>query len=358
MMGWSERMTRPLPNCNDIYYNAIDLIPYYYGKGQRDSMETALQYWLQKCEPTDESDHLEILLSLEADSLDLSLYPDITGLLTRYYHRQNDTTSGQYSHQYQSWQSKRHNYYHFLKSLAQEMLSGSYDEALKRDLLRYYAGDFAALKKNLREQNYPGSPIDDQYQSRLKELVESSETHVALFAGAWLPLENLSELGIHPTIGAQLGFFSHKMHYDLTFGFRFINTPNTYRAFANDSTYETKRFVNYYLGAEISRSLHRDLRSDFEVGFGLGLENMNLQPYDEENDIDGVNLTTFAMNIGLGYRYYFNFKDFIKVDLRYHFLNYSNNINDQLQGDVITTRIIIGWSNRTDRQRQLQALGH
>src|SRR5689334_12534753 len=58
-------MNRWVISCDDIFYNAQDLVSKYHSNGNSDSIRMVLNYWQKRCGLDEKSTRLETLLNID-----------------------------------------------------------------------------------------------------------------------------------------------------------------------------------------------------------------------------------------------------------------------------------------------------
>ena len=62
---FSDKINRQVPDCEQIYYNSLALVPEYYDKGYSDSALLLIDYWEYKCGVNDLSAKARFLITLK-----------------------------------------------------------------------------------------------------------------------------------------------------------------------------------------------------------------------------------------------------------------------------------------------------
>lgn len=170
-------------------------------------------------------------------------------------------------------------FYMALSQLAVELQShyaeGSYERAWVDFLVHPSDAIFAAVK----EPTIKNTQFAQLYNSRLTELVNQPELHMSLLGGIWVPTGELSTLGVHPSLGFQVGSHSLKSNWDLTFAFKFNNTPRPYYAYPYDYFTEkvaTTYFLGGYIAIDWGKCLARKIKVDFLVLAGIGYDGFDV----------------------------------------------------------------------------------
>ena len=257
-----------------------------------------------------------------------------------------------------AWESGNDRVYAFITKIATDSINKGRISPEEQNVLFFYAGEYTPLINSLKKHRCGDTPLQKQYNARAESLRYSDAGLVALYAGTWMPDNQLADLGIHPEIGLRLGKYYGKMNYNFSLGGRFIKSPEDYRVLKHDSVYNTHNFAGIYAALEVGRALYKGIKNELDLTVGLGYDAINIVPADQEKGIDGVNIGSLNVNVGFGYLFYFNNKDFIELEARYHFLNYQNHIDNTLYGNATTLRLIFGFTDDNERQATLKAMGY
>lgn len=352
-----ERLDNPvernIPDCYLIGYNLMRLIPEYYQAEKWDSLGYAIEQYNKYCLPADHFRHFSLLNAVATGNFNRVDYPELLELILHYRDNQQHSPSA-WDHPYQyrqAWLKAHRDYYDFLKSWSgEELHSGNYD-GIDSELLSIYAGNWQEFKDELKSGSFPDSTIQLAYQDRLRELIYEDEFSLELFTGIWMPQSNLGRLGNHPIIGLGASGFTGGFRFNASFALRFLKAPDDYRVRRYDSIFVDDYFSSIYFGFEVYRSLYRDLRNDISVGLGVGYDGITFHTYGGNSDLAPETLNSFNLNIGLGYSFYYNYQNFVRLEGRYNFVNFRNNINDDLAGDAIALRLIFGFTDNSARRK-------
>ena len=68
-----EQMTRRHPSCNDVFLNAVNILPKLYRQNAFDSMYSALQIWKRACGNSQEVQSVSLLLAMQQNSFTAAL---------------------------------------------------------------------------------------------------------------------------------------------------------------------------------------------------------------------------------------------------------------------------------------------
>ncbi len=355
-----RKLNKAAPDCYDIGYNAQTIIPEFYEVKEFDSIVTVLDYWEKNCGELDVIKYGNMLLDIKYEEFVEAKYPDLLQLLVAY--RENEEyTSGNYFYYDRHSQEiiNAQNAYHaFLKSFAGDLLAAQNHTGIEKDILDFFAGNFDSLSKGLEDGKYEGSNLQESYFNLINNLIYDNGIMMGVYAGSWSPTGSLSTVGTHPEIGFVYGGYRERYGIDFIAGVRFVDSPNDYRIRKDDSTYVSDHFTGVTVGLQGYYSLLKGFKNELSLVTGVGYDGITIQSSDEDSGAESVNIGTLNINLGLQYRFYYDLKNYLAFDVRYHYLNFKNNINSELAGHAITARLLYGFTSSHNRQRKLRALGY
>lgn len=352
-----ERIESPLaknvPDCYTIGYNLLKLIPKYHRAAQWDSLRYVIEYYNERCQLSEHFKHFEVLNAISTGNFRAEKYPEILDLLHRYHYNTEVQISAwdQPAGVRQAWLRAHKDYYDFLKEWALNELKDPPADFLQRDILKAYAGEEKALLVQLKKGEYQDSVLQEKFNEELKSAINADEFFFEIITGTWFPQSNLSRLGVHPVLGLSAGGFNNKMRYSAGANFRFLKSPEEYRIRRNDSIFTDDYFFSLNLAFDAYRSLFRNLRHDLSVGAGIGYDGITFHVYDTDVEYEAESISSPNFNVGLGYSFYYNYQHYLRLEARYQFLNYRNNINNDLSGNAFEIRLIIGFTDNYTKKR-------
>ncbi len=351
-----------VPLCFQITYEAQKGIPQLYADGKADSVASLLEYWESTCGAVQEARHLRILLELKGDSFSVDNKAWLLNTLVAYNQEigySESNVSGYRDYYLKEWQQVETDYNAFIRTLAREILnSRTITDPLQDDILNYYAGNETPLFKSLRKEKHEGTPLQAEFDEKVNSYRYNSGGIFAFYGGTWTPTNNLSKLGTHPDLGAKLGFYENRFTFDLGLGLRFVSAPREYRVLKNDSIYKSDQYTGFYVGAGMGYALYRGIRSQFDVTAGLAYDQITMYVSDQETGEGGLTIRSINVKAGVEYKYFYNIKNYVALGAGYNFLNYKNNINDDLYGGAVTVHLIWGFTGDNDKRRELKELGY
>lgn len=214
---------------------------------------------------------------------------------------------------------------------------------------RYYTGDTAYFFNSLRNQNYAGSIINEEYHRRAKEILNSSLGSIYCLTGIWQGIGKYDFFGTHPQVG--IGFSAKKMRFfcDLVILFRFLNSKEPYFVCYRDEVAASKSFHDFYMGVEPGYGILKRNRYQFELLGGVGYETIGARKYNDKETIRW--LRSLNINGGIGLKYFYDpFETrYIAVQLRLIHTGFDRSVDDNLTGEAVSLRFI--WAFLKNQRR-------
>lgn len=358
-----KRINQNVPDCNDVAINSQRIISQFYLGGDLDSAEAVLEYWEENCQPTDEMIFGRMLFDIAGDRFQADEYQNLLDILLAYKSIQDYieiyNTIGVSAHPSRATMLKANSeFYSFTKSYAKRLLEGGEKrEKMDSDILKFFSGNYETITNGLKQNEYDGR-VQRDYNQLISDLVYNDYYFFTLYGGMWSPTGNLSKLGNKPEFGFSFGGFDGRYGAELILGFRFVDSPVDYSIREEDSIYSDNHFSSVTIGVQGYYSFLKTLRHDLSFTTGIAYDEITLVPTDEEKDIENVSTGSLNVNLGLQYRYYFDFKDYFGIDVRYSVLDFSNDINNELRGHAVSLRLIYGFTSSDRKRQQLRRLGY
>lgn len=343
-----ERLSRHKPSCSDVFSNAMDVLPEMYAAKTFDSMQLVIDFIDKNCGTIVESFDLKLLLDIEQgrfraeDNFDSLSINNLTVRAERYSYQRK------YSRDSTGDQAK---FYRFTAMWANDLLKKDSTDKNQTLVLKVLAGKVqdpvAFLKKNKAAYSY-------LYQlTRADERAERKGPRalLSLVAGVWIPTNNLSVLGTHPTFGLQIGMGKGRNEFDLTAQAKFINAANDYTVLRQNTLYTRNYFSGVFLGLDYTRYLLQGSKAELGWLAGIAYDAFNISnSSDKENDyLDPQSIESFNLNTGLRFNYYLKKGNMIGLAGRYNMVNYKNEGGSSFKGDIVSIDLIFAMTGRRGR---------
>ena len=176
---------------------------------------------------------------------------------------------------------------------------------------------------------------------------EAKAATAAVMLGGWFPTGHLKMLGVHPSMGLQLGFHTKRNEYDITWNVRFLYpTPRPYTFVRQDTAYTSNYYDGGYIGFEYSRYFVHRKRIDLGYTLGIAYDYFSVadgwSDHHRVHNIEPLNVGSPDFNYGLRFKYFFHCKDYIGLTAKYHLIHYNNDGGTDLSGNAFTLDLLFG----------------
>jgi hypothetical protein len=341
--------TARIPDCLDISYNCMVLIPGYYYLDHVDSALMISDYWYRKCKDDELAFGTKILFDILNKNFNEDFYSDdiINYLLwfkdLKKYNSESEFTLARFFY-YSSpgYYEVKKDYLEFTNTLAHDALltaPGKTDS-----ILAYFYNDGTDTAFTiLQSKYYEDTKIRYYYDSTVTSILNESYLYGGLLTGIWMPYGNNEILGKKPEIGFFLGLKKNHLFGDIKLIFRFLSTPNSYVVMHNNNLVETSHFFGGFIGAEFGYSFVDITKLQLNLLSGFGYDGFTA--ISSEDGKNSKSIDSFNFNLGLGFSIPLNryWRPSLSFEIRYNWVNYSTNGGSDLSGDGITFRMILTW---------------
>jgi len=346
--------TKP-PECDEIAYASSVYFIQLVEKNKLDSAKVILDYWEGKCGAREPVFRAKIILAFATRRNVDSIIDDET--LHQLYN---------YSRRAEMIRSRDFSGYDYAKPyfgfvpIGQEFDSFSikfFQKAMKTEnryttiylLSEFYGDNTDTLFSKIKNEEYKGTRLYEEYAKLEKETAEIVNANYALLMTAWIPTGDISKLGIHPQIGFQIGGKYKKVNFDLTLAFKFLRSKTGYfatRAHSDKSVVYTDKFFGGYFGLDLGYDMWTVKNSEFQVIGGIGYDGFDAIDEDKSNDLKAESVSSYNFNFGVGYRYYIKGGAYIGLQAKYNLVDYTLNRVINFTGNPITISFIIGITDK------------
>lgn len=342
-------MHKTQPSCNDIFTNAMDVLPKYYRLQQFDSVSTAIAIWERGCGNIPQISITKLLLSIEQRTFEAA-QPESTfiSLLDEYAERYDI-----YSHSKNFYPPEQNKFYHFASSWAELLLENKSIDNNEQFICKVLAGKIVHPENEIRKntETYP------EYAWLLKKndaaTRNSPRINLTFTSGVWIPTGNLSLLGAKPSVGFQVGGRTSRHQIDFTTQVRFVNSQEFYTVERNHELIDRKNYFGWYIGLDYNYYMITMRNIDFGIVAGMGYDGFDITGssyyYDYYYAYDYLSphsIGSFNANAGLRFNYYLNPGFYIGLQGRYNWINYANPGGTNMNGDGYSIDLIIGFNHK------------
>lgn len=342
-------LSRTVVKCEDVQYNAIELIPGMHGKHQHDSLAKLMQYWESKCNGLSEQHFtFKLLYAIGQRNFTEAIYEDRDMIEYMETYKSNLT----YARKGVFTNNDHYlRYYNYLQGMAVSMLSTPGLSRVEVFLVNYYANPTLTDNKVLINNEFAGSALQRQYNDGESKKRDMGGIYIAAIAGAWVPTGKLSFIGVHPYVGYELGGRGKRLQVGLAMYFSFINSPNTYYVMKDSILYPTRYFLGGYIGVNSSYDIVQTKKSMFCLLAGVGYDGFDVLSIGKGVNNETESVGALNINAGLGYRFRVGKTSYLGLEVKYNNVNYVNRGGTDLSGDAFTIGLSYGGSYKPNKNR-------
>ena len=357
-------MTRRYLSCPDIYQNIQHLIPEFYKKGSIDTLNAILNYWSENCGTSEKLTRCKILLAIDQGNLRENTYD--TNILNYLigYKNGNSINYGYGSlNNYNNWNYRNlqpDTLDKFTVQLAKSLLERNQLNPIETFFLRIYSNDFENTFAMIRNEAFNGTVLQELYYNEVHKIENGITGHGDYILGAWIPQDNLKLIGSHLFLGLRGGFKYKRLMTDATIGFRFGKSANIYQVHVNDSIWDTDHFFGGYIGLDLGFELIKFKTCEFDLIGGIAFDGFDALQIEETkiNTDISKSINSLNLNVGLGYKHFFNSWNYIGIDFKYNFINYKNPRGTDLSGNAFTINLIYGFNGNKYNGNRLKDIDY
>ncbi len=164
-----------------------------------------------------------------------------------------------------------------------------------------------------------------------------------IVGGVWIPIGELSKLGIHPNAGYQGEIVYSRFSIGMEASFKFLASKETYyaRRFHYDNQTEaTNHFFGGYLGMNGGFNLYNSNWHYLRIIGGIALDGFDA--FEEKRNLKSESIWTSNFNIGFGYRHKLKGAKFIGLQVKYNHVDYTRSNIVDMSGYPITVLLEYG----------------
>jgi hypothetical protein len=345
-----EAMARKHPDCKDVFLNAIDIIPQLYKEKSFDSLQKAIDIWKSTCGSLLEVRYTEILLAIERSSFN-TVAPDsgLVELLQSYSFAYKN-----YS-RYNTYFGTTSSFYKLSSTWARLLLERANLSVNEKFVCNVFAGNISNPEKEIKQHKDEYKLLFNLLNKNFADQKKRGSTEYTIISGIWSPTGNASLLGVHPSIGLQLGGRFDRHQIDLTMQVRFLKSANTYTVKRNNSLYDLDHYIGGYIGLDYNYYFVNKMKYDLGIIAGAGYDGFDIANSGDDNENDylkPLTISSLNMNTGLRFNYAFNPAFYLGLQGKYNFINYGTNGGTSLNGDAFSFDLIIGFASRPQTMRR------
>jgi len=327
--------------CEDVAENCAELFVRYYKAGNMDSVALILDYWEGKCGNTEQIQRACILFAIDQKQYrNAVLKPGILDKVLDYKDKENSSDTKKNIDAFDI----------FTQQLAASMMTRVSKSGMSYAWCEFYGKDPDRLLKRIQNREFEDSALSVEYFAEVSQLKINGFFHIATLVGAWLPFGKLSDFGSHPEIGYSIGGGAGRFNIDVNVGYRFGHTSVAEIQYKKD-TVKSDCFSGYFLGMDLGISILRKRQNELLFAGGFGYENFKIV---SSNDIPAME--SYYLNMGAAYRRHLQHNTYLGIQIKYNMMHYLSGSPFNDTGNVLLTRIFIGWTSGGKKTYQLRRL--
>lgn len=362
--------------CAEIAYSVSELIPNFHRENKKDTINSLLKYWQERCGITEPMMRYSVLQQIQSRAFnDKGLPGRMPDYLADYKDAATteDESYASFFFDFDAWEyhELHPEFNEFTFSLATSIKNLPDLSPVDRYFIYFYSHDFEAAKELFTGGFLVGTQLDSILKSeatrhqveiykgdKVKEDIQVSKEvglineaqeaqsqkgfHAGLSFGTWIPTGNLNQLGTHPQFGIIAGGNSLNLLLGIHLKLGFLHTPYPYRAKIGGEIYDTRNFLQVYAGAHAGIDLLNNPQHALYLTGGLGYDGIDPRNHHErEEEIPGM-INTFNLNTGIRYQRVLEESKYFTVIVRYNIVRYRNKGGTDLSGNVVTIGIGYG----------------
>lgn len=350
--NFDSLMTKKSIQCPDVSDNSSLLFSHYILQNKIDSAKSVLEYWKNKCGINEPVQRAIYLLGLaKGEMLDTLTNDNILAFLYKYQYRMHTIKELDYTSYYYTNEA----FYDFVPigqefdivsiNFFKEQLQKQRQGSLEHLLSLAYSANPDTVFSEIDKPEYRTTRIYSKYKERVNIEKNKSQANIAWLTGAWIPMGNLDKLGVHPEAGFQVGFKKKKISYDITLCFKFLNSQQTYeakRTHSNNAVETTNHFFGGYIGIDVGRDLFSKNKNEVQLLGGFGYDGWDALKEDKARGLRAETVSSYNLNLGLGYRRYLKKAAYIGVRAKYNIVNYRLNNIVNFTGNPVSITFVFG----------------
>ena len=353
-------MDKRMLDCDDIYYNALSLIPRFHRAGNTDTVDAVLSYWTRYC-GLNEANVAYILLSdISAGRFSERLVDPKSKTAggrtaAEEYYRQNIISFlTEYCRMFSSgkeyvnyYREAGMGYYAFIQEMAVALKKNNLSPA-ERFLVDFYADPDISRFARLRDSSLNGTVIQAAYGKQQA----FGGLYMGIGSGMWHPMGKLSLVGNQPIASVHMGGRGNRFYVDANIQFRFLSAADSFLTVYQGALISSKHHFGIFAGADAGYALLKGRTHELDVQGGFGYDGLEVVANTAGKNQTDNSKTLGSLNLGggLGYRVYLTHKQegdntrhsFFQLLVRYNAVSYRNPGGTDFTGNAITFGIIYG----------------
>jgi len=342
-----EQMTRSRPSCNDVFINAMEVLPKYYREKNFDSLNVAIHIWENSCGQVPQIKITYILFAIQQRTFKIGQLDSSSIILLNEYAERFQL----YHQQGAVYTSPQTLFYRFSSAWAGLMLENKHLDENEKFVCSVLKGEIKNPEKEIRANSALYPELMTLVSKNDKDERDGFRANYTIISGAWIPTGNLSLLGVKPSIGFQIGARNKRHQIDLTFQIRFLKSDSPYTVKRNGELIVRDAYFGGYVGLDYNYYFISNQKTDLGIVVGMGYDGFDISGSDYYNNyyndyLRPTGIGSFNANGGLRFNYYVSPSFYLGLQGRYNWINYGNPGGTNLNGDGYSSDLIIGFNRK------------
>jgi hypothetical protein len=342
---------RQYVSCNDVSYNAPELIHSLHGKGETDSLYQFLDYWESKCGSVEYITAIRTVLDIKTANFDSAVVTEeLLASLMQY--KENGALLDYPGYRNELAQLHQNLQKETRAIAADVQQTYSADEALLIDFFKSDQASFA----NMKQATARDSKLKKLYDKKITETLRIPQMHVAGFASYYQPFGKLDVFGPHAGIGGLFGINQLRHTLDLAFDIRFGRSASEYQFVYQGNLMQDDRWTSAYIGLEYTYDFYSGKKFKAGISPGVAYNGVTAVPADDDDDDPRI-LPALDVSAGLSFKYTVSKRGaYAGLQTRYHWVDHRNAGGTELTGSYLSVRLIFGSIFNYQREYYLSQL--
>lgn len=362
-----DQLSRKAPNCENISFNAAELIGRLYGAARFDSIALVAREWEFSCGMSEPLFRLKILLSVEQGNFSGDMFQDepLLAFIDNYETRVAAAKEKNYRQVYEYYKIffgyiPINSDFDIMTSLWADALLGKDNLAPEARLwCLVFANQAGRAFDMLKSNQLQGSGIQETYNSELARAKRMIDGNLGFIAGVAVPTGSLADvIGVKSLWGFQLGAKYRKVQYDLTMAFRPGKPVQEYLVMHEGDLVYTRYYFGGYIGADLAYEISRIKKSELDLLAGVAFDGFDAIEGNTSQGIKGKSINSLNLNAGLGYRLYTSEKGYLGLQVKYNLVGYNNKSGTSLDGNYISAVLSYNIFGNVRKSALLKRLRH
>jgi hypothetical protein len=340
--------------CEDVQYNAYNIIKGLYERKQIDSLYLFIDYWEEKCGPLEVSFRTKQLLNIEQGRFSperinsewIEFLIAYKAILDHGLPKPQSVEDLNISQQLDYLNT-------FLYNYARSIPSPKY--SLDAQLvLAFYSAKHPTFDK-ISQASPEESRLSEFYHHEWKRTEQTAVWDILFNAGYYRPFWKLERFGGHPVLGMGYGYGVKRHTAILQLDFYAGPSRDDYTIVYNGSKITQRKWTGMYVGLEYYYQIIKKDIFSFAISPGIGYDGITVVPSENQYGEESKALRSINGSVGFQGRYRYDDQHSLGVVIRINRADFNNTGGTELHGGYVTFKIFWSFMDdvRTSTRRRL-----